>query len=171
MNSNATQTSTNPKKAFLNVIEFTDGVLTVTDLSHPANSFTSLTLYGVRPGWYSVIVEEDGNGCPKIIRYTYTDGPAVKKTRWYKAGTVGIDSGFVGLFQNKPEYKTRELGKLMGLAQTVATYDNGKNSRGAYCWTPGKFGNYPVFTLRGLLPDGEEAVIGIEIRLSKPEKG
>ena len=147
--------------------EFT-GPVTATDPSYDHDVLYAVRDIDIKPGKYSLVVyygkeyyKDENNkrrqySLPYICAMYHESLTTIYRYNWRLIGSIGVDAGMAGFFQNKPDYNDEEWGEFC------------RKMRGNYCVMQEGFctrsgigdGEYDVYATY----NDENEIIGVEIR-------
>ena len=147
--------------------EFT-GPVTATDPSYDHDVLYAVRDIDIKPGKYSLVVyygkeyyKDENNkrrqySLPYICAMYHESLTTIDRYNWRLIGSIGVDAGMAGFFQNKPDYNDEEWGEFC------------RKMRGNYCVMQEGFctrsgigdGEYDVYATY----NDENEIIGVEIR-------
>lgn len=149
-------------------LKFTSNKLDVTDPCYDKNVWCRMTV-DIVPGVYDYeIVTDESDGWGQRCRYiSILREGAESVRRGLVVGTIGVDAGLAGFFENKPDYDddawVNVCENIHGHPSVVATDKDSKEPFGCecvFCSSGYGDGEYEVRTLL----DYRDQVVGYEIK-------
>jgi hypothetical protein len=141
---------------FVGHILFDEGKIAVTDPCYDKSTDCQLAL-DIAPGLYKCYASEDSTGC---IEYSYImhENPSEYISRcihpdylwynWKDAGTICVDAGLAGYFQNKPDYDRIEWIKFCNAVHDGNAWIFKNKTHGFLTSSGCGDGEYPVQVLK-----------------------
>lgn len=144
------------------------GPVTATDPSYDCDVMYVVRDINIKPGKYSLVVyygkeyyKDENNkrrqcSLPYICAMYHESLTTIDRYNWRLIGSIGVDAGMAGFFQNKPDYNDEEWGEFC------------RKMRGNYCVMQEGFctrsgigdGEYDIYATY----NDENEIIGVEIR-------